>query len=267
MIPTTYTMRIHLTQRKAVLLTVFGLNQSTVARAFSTMTPSAASSLLKDPSLLDLSNNVQFQSLSSSKKFEVYNPAAPDDVVGNVPVMEGEETRRAIEQSQKVLPSWRDGTTASVRAKMLQDWSQLITENKEDLATIMSLESGKPLVESRGEVGYATAFLDFYSGEAVRATGAGGGMILPTPFVQTSPSTTSTNPRGKVMTIQQAVGVTGLITPWNFPIAMITRKVGPALAAGCTAIVKPSELTPLTAVALQVMADKAGIPPHVLQLM
>ena len=103
----------------------------------------------------------------------------------------------------------------------------------------------------------------FYAAEAIRATGAGGGTIFPTPFVH--PSTT--NPRGKIMAIQQAVGVTGLITPWNFPIAMITRKAGPALAAGCTAVVKPSELTPLTAIALQVLADRAGVPPNVLQLM
>ena len=146
---------------------------------------------------------------------------------------------------------------------MIQEWKRLIMENADDLAIIMSLESGKPLAESRGEVDYGASFLEFYAGEAIRSTGAGGGTLLPTTFVH--PGTT--NPRGRIMAVQQAVGVTGLITPWNFPIAMITRKAGPALAAGCTAIVKPSELTPLTAIALQVLADKAGIPPFVLQLM
>lgn len=223
---------------------------------------SLASTLLKDPSLLDLSNNVQFKSRSSSENmFEVYNPASPKDVVGRVPLMGKEETRLAIEKSHEVLPSWRDGTNAPARANLLQEWKRLILENADDLATLMTLESGKPLAESRGEVNYAASFLQFNAEEAVRTTGAGGGGLIPSPFTHASGA-----PRGRIMAVQQAVGVTGLITPWNFPIAMITRKVGPALAAGCTAVVKPSELTPLTAMALQRLADRAGIPPYVLQL-
>jgi acyl-CoA reductase-like NAD-dependent aldehyde dehydrogenase len=133
--------------------------------------------------------------------------------------------------------------------------------NSEDLATIMTLESGKPLAESRGEVNYAASFLDYYAGEAIRATGAGGGFLAPSTF-----SAPSGAPRGHIMAIQQAVGVTALITPWNFPLAMITRKVGPALSAGCTAVVKPSEWTPLSAIALKNLADRAGIPQNVFQV-
>jgi len=131
------------------------------------------------------------------------------------------------------------------------------------LAVIMTYESGKPLAESRGEVAYAASFLDYYAGEAVRPSSAGGGMIIPTTF-----STPTNNiPRGQLLAMKEAVGVTAMITPWNFPLAMITRKVGPALAAGCTALVKPSELTPLCALAAKELAAEAGIPPGVLELM
>lgn len=126
----------------------------------------------------------------------------------------------------------------------------------------MTLESGKPLAESKGEVNYAASFLDYYAAEAIRPTSAGGGFIIPTPFVDAARAA----PRGQIMAIQQAVGVTALITPWNFPMAMITRKAGPALAAGCTAVVKPSELTPLSAIALKHLAERAGIPSHVFQI-
>jgi len=181
--------------------------------------------------------------------------------------MGAHDTKHAIEQSHHALSSWRDETTALFRSNLLTKWSRLIQDNAEDVATIMTLESGKPLAESRGEVNYATSFLDFYAAEAVRSTGAGGGILLPTPFSHPTNASHNNPPRGQIMARQQAVGVCGLITPWNFPAAMITRKVGPALAAGCTAIVKPSELTPLTAVALQTLAQRAGIPPHVLLLL
>ncbi|CAB9523923.1 Putative succinate-semialdehyde dehydrogenase C1002.12c [NADP(+)] [Seminavis robusta] len=251
---------IHLSQKQALMLTLMaGVRpwSRAVTRALSTSAPvgtsAAAASLLKNPSLLAVA--------SGKSLLDVFNPAKPDEIVGQVPIQGGEETRQAIERSYHVLPSWRDGTTASFRSNLLSKWSGLIQENADDLAIIMTLESGKPLAESRGEVNYATSFLDFYAAEAVRSTGAGGGFMIPTPF-----ATTNGAPRGQIMAKQQAVGVTGLITPWNFPIAMITRKVGPALAAGCTAIVKPSELTPLTAVALQNLAEQAGIPENVLQL-
>ena len=217
---------------------------------------SSTSSLLKDPSLLDL------HGYDTSETFPVFNPADPESIVGHVPIMNGASAKQAIEQSHQALPQWRDGTTAAFRSSLLTKWSQMIQENAEDIATIMTLESGKPVQESRGEVSYGTSFLDFFAAEAVRQNGAGGGMLLPTSF-----STSEGKPRGHVMAMQQAVGVTAIVTPWNFPIAMITRKLGPALAAGCTSVLKPAQLTPLTAVALQNLAERAGFPPNVLQLM
>uniref|UniRef100_A0A7S2XRR2 Succinate-semialdehyde dehydrogenase, mitochondrial n=1 Tax=Attheya septentrionalis TaxID=420275 RepID=A0A7S2XRR2_9STRA len=168
---------------------------------------------------------------------------------------------KAIEKASSVFPSWRDGTTAHERSAILSRWSYLIKENTDDIATIMTLESGKPIQESQGEVAYGASFLDYYAAEAIRPTSAGGGFLTPTPF-----TTAEGGPRGKVIAVQEAVGVTALITPWNFPIAMITRKVGPALATGCTALVKPSELTPLTAIALKTLADRAGVPDGVFDL-
>jgi len=125
----------------------------------------------------------------------------------------------------------------------------------------MTLESGKPLSECDGEIAYGTSFLDFYAAEAIRPTSAGGGIIIPSHLASPNGA-----PRGKILAIQEAVGPTAMITPWNFPLAMITRKVGPALAAGCTVVLKPSELTPLTAIAIQELAKRAGLPEHVFQL-
>ena len=128
---------------------------------------------------------------------------------------------------------------------------------------IMTMESGKPLPESKGEIAYAASFLDYYAGEAIRPTSSGGGTIIPTTFIDA----TSSSPKGKILSFKEAIGVTAMITPWNFPLAMITRKVGPALATGCTSIVKPSELTPLSAIALKSLCDKAGIPKGVFELL
>jgi len=126
----------------------------------------------------------------------------------------------------------------------------------------MTLESGKPLMESLGEIDYATSFIDLYSAEAIRPTSSGGGAIWPSPFVAAD----CRSPRGKIITVKEAVGVTAMITPWNFPISMITRKVAPALAAGCTVVLKPSEFTSLTAIILRNLAERAGVPRHVFQL-
>jgi succinate-semialdehyde dehydrogenase/glutarate-semialdehyde dehydrogenase len=213
---------------------------------------SSVTSHLKNPSLLPEVD---------SHYIEVFDPSKPDSVVGRVRMMDREDAKRVIEQSHKALPSWRDGTTAMERSRLLTEWSRLISDNADDIATIMTLESGKSLKESQSEVNYGKSFLDYYAGEAIRPTGAGGGFLVPSPFPDEDG-----RPRGQIMAINQAVGVTTMITPWNFPIAMITRKVGPALAAGCTAVVKPSQLTPLTAVAIKTLADQAGIPPHVFQL-
>lgn len=188
--------------------------------------------------------------------------------------MDGSDTKEAITRASSALASWKDGTTASHRSNLLLKWSSLIKENANDIATVMTYESGKPIAESHGEIMYGTSYLDYYAAEALRPTSAGGGSIIPTPFVSTTTTTpslggvttTTTIPRGRIMTVNEAVGVCGLITPWNFPIAMITRKVGPALAAGCTVVLKPSELTPLTAIILRVLANRAGLPPGVFEL-
>lgn len=166
-----------------------------------------------------------------------------------------------IQTSSSILASWRDETTALHRSKILQQLSHLIHINRDDLANIMTLESGKPLHESYAEIQYASSYIDFYAGETIRPTSAGGGFLIPTPF-----QNLQGKPKGTLMAIQQAVGVTAMITPWNFPLAMITRKVAPALAVGCTTIVKPSDLTPLTALALQTLAQEAGLPSGVMQV-
>ena len=217
---------------------------------------------LKKPELLKPSGwNLSETVSGASKLFNVYNPAEPDAVVAQVAVMGQSEAWATIDASAAALPSWRDGTTAARRSQLLWEWSRLIRTNAADIATIMTLESGKPLAESVGEVSYGVSFLEYFAGEAIRSTGAGGGFLAPTPFSHPDGS-----PRGQVLALQQAVGVSALIAPWNFPLAMITRKVGPALAAGCTAVVKPSELTPLTALAVHRLALEVGIPPEVFQL-
>lgn len=171
---------------------------------------SLVSSKLQNPSLLPKIDLAQ-------PNFEVRNPAEPDSIVGHVPIMGKKEARDAIELSHQALTSWRDGTTASERSRLVLEWSRLLQENAEDIATIMTLESGKPVQESKGEVAYGRSFLDYYAAEAIRPTGAGGGFLVPSPFAEANTG----KPRGQIMAIQQAVGVTALITPWNFPFAMV----------------------------------------------
>jgi len=129
---------------------------------------------------------------------------------------------------------------STFRAKLLIDWASEIRSNKDEIAKIMTMESGKPLHESLGEIEYGCTYLDFYAGEALRPTSSGGGSIIPSGFSSKSDPLIA---RGKMLTFNEGVGVCGFITPWNFPFAMITRKVGPAIAAGCTVVIKPSELT------------------------
>ncbi|KAL9191188.1 hypothetical protein ACHAXT_000894 [Thalassiosira profunda] len=229
--------------------------------AFSTATP-AITSLLSDPTLLG--DGVS----SGSDTFPVVDPGATaaqfedgSAIIATVQRMGREDTKDAIDRARAALPGWKDGTTALQRSNILAKWSALIKENSHDVATIMTLESGKPLHESLGEVTYGTSFLDYFAAEALRPSSAGGGYLAPSPF-----ATPDGAPRGRIMAIHEAVGVCALITPWNFPIAMITRKAGPALAAGCTTVLKPSELTPLTAVALSILAKRAGVPEGVFEL-
>lgn len=182
----------------------------------------------------------------SKATINVVNPAT-GELIGAVPKMGVTETRRAIESANKALPAWR-ARTAKERAKILRNWFDLIMKNQEALAQLMTAEQGKPLVESRGEIAYAASFIEWFGEEAKRVYG------------ETIP------PHGtdkRLVVIKQAIGVCAAITPWNFPAAMITRKVGPALAAGCTMVLKPASQTPFSALALCQLAEEAGIPPGV----
>jgi succinate-semialdehyde dehydrogenase / glutarate-semialdehyde dehydrogenase len=180
---------------------------------------------------------------------EVINPAT-GAVLGTVPCMGAAETRRAIAAAGNALPSWRS-RTAKERAQILRRWFDLIMANQEDLATLMTLEQGKPLAESRGEIAYAAAFVEWFGEEGKRVYGD----VIP-----------AHGQDKRIVVLKQPVGVTAAITPWNFPAAMITRKVAPALAAGCTVVIKPSELTPYSALALMVLAEGAGLPAGVMSI-
>jgi succinate-semialdehyde dehydrogenase/glutarate-semialdehyde dehydrogenase len=177
---------------------------------------------------------------------EVDNPAT-GEILGTVPKLGATETRRAIEAADRAFRSWRR-TTAKERAKLLRKWFDLMMENQEDLTVLMTHEQGKPLAESRGEIAYGASFVEWYGEEAKRVYGD----IIPT---------VAGNRR--LMVIKQPVGVCAAITPWNFPNAMITRKCAPALAAGCTVVVKPASFTPYSALALAELAERAGIPKGV----
>jgi succinate-semialdehyde dehydrogenase / glutarate-semialdehyde dehydrogenase len=177
---------------------------------------------------------------------EVDNPAT-GEVLGTVPKFGATETRRTIEAADRAFQSWKR-TTAKERARLLRKWFDLMMENQEDLAVLMTHEQGKPLAESRGEVAYGASFVEWYAEEAKRVYGD----IIPT---------VAENRR--LMVIKQPVGVCAAITPWNFPNAMITRKCAPALAAGCTVVVKPASFTPYSALALAELAERAGIPKGV----
>jgi succinate-semialdehyde dehydrogenase / glutarate-semialdehyde dehydrogenase len=180
---------------------------------------------------------------------EVIDPAT-GQVIGTVPNLGTTETRRAIEGADKALPDWR-ARTAKERAQILRKWFDLMMAHQEDLAKLMTIEQGKPLGESRGEIAYAAAFLEWFGEEGKRAYGD----VIPA------------HGRDKrIVVLKQPMGVSAAITPWNFPAAMIARKVAPALAAGCTMVIKPSELTPYSALAMCVLAERAGVPPGVVSV-
>ena len=188
----------------------------------------------------------QWVDADGGKHIEVHDPAT-GNIVGRVARAGAAETQRAIDIAQAALPGWR-ARTAADRASLLLRWHELIMQNQEDLARLMTLEQGKPLAESRGEIGYAASFIQWFAEEGKRAYGE----IIPSPF-----------PDRRLLVLKQPVGVCAAITPWNFPSAMITRKAGPALAAGCTMIVKPASATPLSALALAELSERAGIPAGV----
>lgn len=176
----------------------------------------------------------------------VTNPADGGDL-GTIPDMGADETRSAIEAASAAWGDWR-AMTAKARGNILRRWFDLVTANTEDLARIMTTEQGKPLAEARGEIAYGASFIEWFAEEAKRAYG----MTIP-----------ETVPGQRMVVLKQPIGVVAAITPWNFPHAMITRKTAPALAAGCPVVVKPSELTPFSALALAVLAERAGIPAGV----
>jgi len=182
----------------------------------------------------------------SGKTLAVTNPAT-GEVLGTVPNMGAAETRRAIEAANAAWPAWR-AKTAKERSACLRKWAELMMANQEDLAIIMTAEQGKPLTESRGEIAYAASFIEWFAEEARRVYG------------DTIPGHL---PDKRIVVIKQPVGVCVAITPWNFPAAMITRKVGPALAAGCTMVSKPASATPYSALALAELAERAGVPKGV----
>lgn len=208
-------------------------------------------SFLKDSTLLRQSAfiNGEWTGAGSGKTFPVTNPAT-GEILTRVSDCGAAETRRAIAAAEAALPGWRSKTAAQ-RGALLRRWNDLILENVEDLALLMTLEQGKPLSESRGEVRYGASFIEWFAEEGRRVYGD----VIP-PHA----------PNLKVLVFKEPVGVVAAITPWNFPNAMITRKVAPALAAGCTVVVKPSEETPLSALALAELAARAGLPPGVLNM-
>ncbi|MEE8534046.1 MAG: NADP-dependent succinate-semialdehyde dehydrogenase [Alphaproteobacteria bacterium] len=182
----------------------------------------------------------------SGDKLEVNNPAT-NEVLGTIPKMGADETRRAIEAADRAYPAWR-AKTAKQRAQPLRKLFDLMMANQEDLAVLMTAEQGKPLAESRGEIAYAASFLEWFAEEGKRAYGD----VIPPTFADR-----------RIVVIKEPVGVVASITPWNFPSAMITRKIGPALAAGCTVVAKPATATPYSALALAELAERAGIPKGV----
>jgi len=203
---------------------------------------------LRDPSLLRTAAFIDgaWCQADSGKTLAVHDPATGAHIA-DVPDAAGPETQRAIDAADRAFPAWR-ATTAEHRARVLRRWFDLMNEHQDDLALIMTSEQGKPLAEARGEIAYAASYIEWFSEEARRVYGD----VIPSPWGDKD-----------ILVRKEPVGVCAAITPWNFPAAMITRKVAPALAAGCTIVVKPASQTPLSALALAELAQRAGVPPGV----
>lgn len=200
------------------------------------------SQLLRSTSFID----GKWVAADDASRLAVRNPAN-GEIIAEVANCGAAETTRAIAAADAAWPAWRT-LTAKQRAQLLRRWFDLILQNTEDLAQLITAEGGKPLAEARGEVAYGASFVEWFAEEGKRAYG------------ETIPATVADK---RLVVIKQPIGVCAAITPWNFPLAMITRKVAPALAAGCTVVIKPAEQTPLTALALAVLAEEAGLPPGV----
>jgi succinate-semialdehyde dehydrogenase / glutarate-semialdehyde dehydrogenase len=191
----------------------------------------------------------QWSDADGGDKISVNNPAT-DDTLGSVPKMGAAETRRAIEAAEAAYPSWR-AKTGKERAAILRRWFELMMENQDDLGILMTAEQGKPLAESKGEIAYAASFIEWFGEEAKRIYG------------DTIPSHAADK---RIVVLKEPIGVTAAITPWNFPAAMITRKAGAALAAGCPMVIKPASQTPFSALALAELGERAGIPAGILSV-
>jgi succinate-semialdehyde dehydrogenase/glutarate-semialdehyde dehydrogenase len=185
----------------------------------------------------------------SGDTFAVTNPATGEELE-QVPRMGAAETRKALQAAEAAHPSWRFRTAAD-RARIMRRWADLMLENADDLALLLTLEQGKPIAESRAEIAYAASFLEWFGEEGKRVYGD----TIPSPL-----------PDRRILVLKQPIGVTAGITPWNFPSAMVTRKAAPALAAGCTMVLKPAEQTPLSALAVAALAEEAGLPAGVLAI-
>ncbi|AMC36528.1 NAD-dependent succinate-semialdehyde dehydrogenase [Janthinobacterium sp. B9-8] len=198
---------------------------------------------LKNPALFKQACYINGQWQEAAEKIAVNNPAT-GEVIGHIPKMGRSETAQAIAAAKLAMPAWQK-KTAQERSVILRRWFELMLENQEDLAQILSAEQGKPLAEARGEVVYGARFIEWFAEEAKRIYGD----VIAAPQADK-----------RLVVIKQAIGVVAAITPWNFPNAMITRKAGPALAAGCAIVLKPATQTPFSALALAVLATEAGIP-------
>lgn len=206
--------------------------------------------LLKDPSLFKEEAFINGAWVKSANTFAVTNPATGEEIA-QVSNLESKDAELAIQAAESAFQEWKS-KTAKERASIMRRWFDLVIQNTQDLATLMTLEQGKPLVEAAGEVAYGASFIEWFAEEAKRVAGS-------------IPSTTWSDKRLIVM--KQPIGVCVAITPWNFPIAMITRKIAPAMAAGCTIVIKPAELTPLSALALAELAQRAGVPAGVVNIL
>lgn len=206
--------------------------------------------LLKDPSLFKEEAFINGGWVKTANTFAVTNPATGEEIA-QVSNLEPKDAELAIQAAESAFQEWKS-KTAKERASIMRKWFDLVIQNTQDLATLMTLEQGKPLVEAAGEVAYGASFIEWFAEEAKRVAGS-------------IPSTTWSDKRLIVM--KQPIGVCVAITPWNFPIAMITRKIAPAMAAGCTIVIKPAELTPLSALALAELAQRAGVPAGVVNVL
>ncbi len=204
--------------------------------------------LLQDPKLFRQACYVDgaWVERAAAGTIDVDNPAT-GEIIGSVPRLGRAETRAAIDAAARAFPAWRK-KTAKERAVVLRRWFDLMMANQDDLARLMTIEQGKPISESRGEVAYAAGFLEWFGEEAKRIYG------------DTIPGHQADK---RIVVIKQPIGVVACITPWNFPLAMITRKAGPAIAAGCTVVLKPASQTPFSALALAELAERAGVPKGV----